>query len=50
MIDRDDAALGWASAHPAGGRVIPVAGDAADEEVTGQAADLAQDAGSLAGW
>jgi NAD(P)-dependent dehydrogenase (short-subunit alcohol dehydrogenase family) len=50
VIDRDDAALGWTSIHPAGRRVIPVAGDAADEAVTGQAADLAQDAGMLAGW
>jgi NAD(P)-dependent dehydrogenase (short-subunit alcohol dehydrogenase family) len=50
VIDRDDAALGWTSVHPAGHRVIPVAGDAADEAVTGQAADLAQDAGMLAGW
>jgi NAD(P)-dependent dehydrogenase (short-subunit alcohol dehydrogenase family) len=50
VVDRDEAALGWTSAHPAGGRVIPVAGDAADEAVTGRAADLAQDAGSLVGW
>jgi NAD(P)-dependent dehydrogenase (short-subunit alcohol dehydrogenase family) len=50
VLDRDDAALGWTSAHPAGRRVIPVTGDAADEAVTEQAADLAQDAGSLAGW
>ena len=50
VVDRDDAALGWTSAHPAGRRVIAVAGDAADEAVTGRAADLAQDAGRLAGW
>jgi NAD(P)-dependent dehydrogenase (short-subunit alcohol dehydrogenase family) len=50
VIDRDDAALGWTSVHPAGRRVIPMAGDAADEAVTEQAADLAQDAGMLAGW
>jgi NAD(P)-dependent dehydrogenase (short-subunit alcohol dehydrogenase family) len=41
VLDRDDAALGWTSAHPAGRRVIPLAGDAADEAVTEQAADLA---------
>ena len=35
---------------PAGRRVIAVAGDAADEAVTGRAADLAQEAGRLAGW
>jgi NAD(P)-dependent dehydrogenase (short-subunit alcohol dehydrogenase family) len=50
VLDRDDAALGWTSAHPAGRRVIALAGDAADEAVTEQAADLAQDAGSLVGW
>ena len=36
VVDRGDAALGWASAYPAGGRVIPVVGDAADEAVTGR--------------
>jgi len=50
VLDRDDAALGWTSAHPAGGRLIALAGDGADEEVTGRAADMAQDAGTLAGW
>ena len=50
VLDRDEAALGWTSAHLAGRRVIPLAGDAADEAVTGRAADLAQEAGSLAGW
>ena len=50
VLDRDEAALGWTSAHLAGRRVIPLAGDAADEVVTGRAADLAQEAGSLAGW
>jgi NAD(P)-dependent dehydrogenase (short-subunit alcohol dehydrogenase family) len=50
VVDRDAAALGWTSAHPAGPRVIPLAGDAADEAVTGRAADLAQDAGRLTGW
>jgi NAD(P)-dependent dehydrogenase (short-subunit alcohol dehydrogenase family) len=50
VVDRDDAALAWAPAHPAGGRVIAVTGDAADEEVTGRAADLAQGAGEFAGW
>jgi NAD(P)-dependent dehydrogenase (short-subunit alcohol dehydrogenase family) len=50
VLDRDDAALGWTSAHPAGRRVIALAGNAADEAVTERAADLAQDAGRLAGW
>jgi NAD(P)-dependent dehydrogenase (short-subunit alcohol dehydrogenase family) len=50
VLDRDDAALDWTAAHPAGDRLIPLAGDAADEAITGQAADLAQAAGALAGW
>lgn len=50
VLDRDSAALGWASSHPAGRRVIPLAGDAATEAVTGRAANLAEDAGGLAGW
>lgn len=50
VLDRDSAALGWASSHPAGRRVIPLAGDAAAEAVTERAADLATDAGGLAGW
>lgn len=31
VLDRDDTVMGWASAHPAGRRVIALAGDAADE-------------------
>jgi NAD(P)-dependent dehydrogenase (short-subunit alcohol dehydrogenase family) len=50
VLDRDDAALDWTAAHPAGDRLIPLAGNAADEAITGQAADLAQAAGALAGW
>jgi NAD(P)-dependent dehydrogenase (short-subunit alcohol dehydrogenase family) len=44
-IERDADALSWA-----GPRVVPVIGDAADEEVTAWAADLAQESGVLAGW
>ena len=50
VLDRDDAALGWTSVHPAGGRLIALAGDGADEAVAGRAADRAEDAGTLAGW
>ena len=50
VLDHDTAALGWASAHPAGPGVMPLAGDATVEAVTEQAADLAQEAGGLAGW
>ena len=49
-IDLDPAALSWRDGHVAGSRVIPVLGDAADEAVTEQAADLAQAAGTLSGW
>jgi NAD(P)-dependent dehydrogenase (short-subunit alcohol dehydrogenase family) len=49
-LDRDDAALDWLNGHPAGHRAIALAGDAADAAVTERAADLAQDAGRLAGW
>jgi NAD(P)-dependent dehydrogenase (short-subunit alcohol dehydrogenase family) len=49
-IELDPAALGWAEAHPAGRRVIAVVGNAADETVAEQAADLAQAAAPLAGW
>jgi NAD(P)-dependent dehydrogenase (short-subunit alcohol dehydrogenase family) len=50
VLDRDTAALGWASAHPAGPRVMPLAGDATVEAVTERAADLAEEAGRLTGW
>ena len=50
VLDRDEAALGWTSAHPAARRIIPLAGDAADEAVSERAAGLAQEAGALAGW
>jgi NAD(P)-dependent dehydrogenase (short-subunit alcohol dehydrogenase family) len=49
-IELDPAALAWTHSHPAGGRVIAVVGDAADETVAEHAADLAQAAGTLAGW
>jgi NAD(P)-dependent dehydrogenase (short-subunit alcohol dehydrogenase family) len=50
VVELDPAALAWTDGHPAGGRVVGVAGDAADEAVTGRAADLAQAAAPLAGW
>lgn len=49
-IESDQAALAWVDGHPAGSRVIAVVGDAADEKVTEQAADLAQARGTLVGW
>jgi NAD(P)-dependent dehydrogenase (short-subunit alcohol dehydrogenase family) len=49
-IELDPAALAWVDGHPAGGRVLGVAGDAADEAVCSRAADLAEAAAPLAGW
>jgi NAD(P)-dependent dehydrogenase (short-subunit alcohol dehydrogenase family) len=49
-IELDPSALTWTEGHSAGERVIPVAGDAADEAVAEQAADIAQAAGTLSGW
>ena len=49
-IELDPAALAWVDGHPAGDRVAGVTGDAADEAVTGRAADLAEAAAPLAGW
>ena len=45
VLDRDEAALSWTPTVPAGRRLIPLAGDAADEAVTARAAGLAQEAG-----
>jgi NAD(P)-dependent dehydrogenase (short-subunit alcohol dehydrogenase family) len=50
VVERDAEALGWTTDHPAGARLAAVTGSAADEAVTGRAADLAQAAGGLAGW
>lgn len=50
VIELDPAALDWIEGHAAGERVIPVVGDASDEAVAERAADLAEGAGTLAGW
>lgn len=47
-IEQDPAALVWAKEYP--GRLIGVAGDAADEGITERAADAAEAAAPLAGW
>ena len=49
-VELDPEALAWVQGHPAGRRVIAVAGDAAEEATAERAADLAQAAGTLAGW
>ncbi|MFI7616726.1 SDR family NAD(P)-dependent oxidoreductase [Nonomuraea terrae] len=44
-VERDAEALAWA-----GPRVVPLIGDAADEQIMARAAALAEEAGPLAGW
>lgn len=50
VVELDPEALAWTEGHPAGRRLIPVVGDAADEGVAGRAADLAEEGGVLCGW
>ncbi|MEH0822828.1 MULTISPECIES: SDR family NAD(P)-dependent oxidoreductase [unclassified Micromonospora] len=50
VVERDPDALTWLPAHPAADRLVPVAGDAADEQIAEHAADLAERAAPLAGW
>ena len=49
-LEFDPTALAWTEAHPASSRLMTVVGDAADEAVAEQAADLAQAAGTFRGW
>lgn len=49
-IELDPEALSWTKDHPAGERLVALSGDASDEAVAGKAADLAQGAGTFAGW
>jgi NAD(P)-dependent dehydrogenase (short-subunit alcohol dehydrogenase family) len=50
VLELDPDALAWINGHPAGPRVIAVAGNAAEEAVAERAADLAQAAGTFTGW
>jgi NAD(P)-dependent dehydrogenase (short-subunit alcohol dehydrogenase family) len=50
VVERDPAAVDWIPDHPAGVRLASVTGSAADEWVANRAADLAQEAGTFAGW
>ncbi|MFJ6199688.1 SDR family NAD(P)-dependent oxidoreductase [Micromonospora sp. NPDC092111] len=50
VVERDQDALAWLPGHPAADRLVPLVGDAADEQVADRAADLAGDAAPLAGW
>ena len=49
-IDSHPDALGWVARHPAGDRIITVAGDATDERVAIAAAGRAETAVPLVGW
>ena len=50
VIELDPAALSWTDGRRAGSRVIAALGDASDEAVAEEAAELAQGAGTLKGW
>src|SRR5690349_13282598 len=49
-VELDPVALEWTAKHPAGDRIVPVIGDAADEAVAARAADAAEARGRLIGW
>jgi NAD(P)-dependent dehydrogenase (short-subunit alcohol dehydrogenase family) len=49
-VELDAAALEWTTSHPAGSRVIGVAGDASVEAIAEEAADRAEAVAPLAGW
>jgi NAD(P)-dependent dehydrogenase (short-subunit alcohol dehydrogenase family) len=49
-VDLDPRSLAWLAEHPADGRAIALAGDAADPAVAERAADRAEAAAPLAGW
>ena len=50
IVERDAGALAWTDDHPAAGRLLPILGDASDEEVAGRAADAAAAVAPLRGW
>ena len=50
VLDLDPATLAWIDQHPAGARLIPVAGDAAVEAVAERAAQAAAAVAPLRGW
>ncbi|MCI4062182.1 SDR family oxidoreductase [Micromonospora sp. R77] len=50
VVEHDPEALAWSARHPAAERLVPVVGDAGDEQVAGHAADLAERVAPLAGW
>lgn len=50
VVELDPDALAWTGGHPAGSRLVPVVGSAADPVVAEQAADQARSAGRFTGW
>ncbi|MBG0563067.1 SDR family NAD(P)-dependent oxidoreductase [Actinoplanes aureus] len=50
VLDFEPASLEWIDHHPAGKRLIPVAGDAADHDIAERAARAAAEAAPLRGW
>lgn len=49
-LELDPAALAWTKDHPAAPRLRAASGDASDEAAAEDAADLAEEAGTLVGW
>ena len=50
VIERDEASLDWVADHPAGRRIVPMIGSAADEVVATRAADAVEAVAPLVGW
>jgi NAD(P)-dependent dehydrogenase (short-subunit alcohol dehydrogenase family) len=50
IVERDPGALAWIDDHPAAGRLLPIVGDASDEEVAARAAGAAAAVAPLRGW
>jgi NAD(P)-dependent dehydrogenase (short-subunit alcohol dehydrogenase family) len=50
VIELEEASLGWGTDHPAGARIIPVVGSAAEDAVTDRAAEAVEAVAPLVGW
>src|ERR1700712_4791763 len=50
IIERAAEALTWPGDHPAAGRLVGVAGNAADEAIADRAAGAAMELGAFSGW
>jgi len=50
IVEHDPEALAWIDGHPAAGRLLPIIGDASDDEVATRAANEAAAVAPLRGW